>query len=340
MTKVLIVATSRKTRGGITSVIKAHETGIQWQKFHCKWIETHRDGNNIRKIIYFIKALFLFILLIPYYDIVHIHMAIVERKIPFIFIAKLLRKKIIIHLHVPDPQTTILSKKKKLYGWCFKKANIVLVLSSQWKNLLSSTYNIHNIKILYNPCPKVKRKELSIKKRILYAGTITERKGYKDLLYAFSLIAQQHKDWFIDFIGNGDIKAAEKISKELKISNQVHFKGWVQGEKKEKAFQEAAIYCLPSYAEGFPMGVLDAWAYGLPVICTPVGGLPDIIKDQENCLTFTPGNVTQLAQQLTLLIENEKLRYKLHTASCKLADGPFSITTINNQLDKIYSSLT
>ena len=39
MTKVLIVATSRKTRGGITSVIKAHETGEQWKKFHCLWIQ-------------------------------------------------------------------------------------------------------------------------------------------------------------------------------------------------------------------------------------------------------------------------------------------------------------
>ena len=45
--KVLVVATSRKTRGGITSVIKAHEIGEQWKKFHCKWIETHID-----KIVY------------------------------------------------------------------------------------------------------------------------------------------------------------------------------------------------------------------------------------------------------------------------------------------------
>ena len=54
--KVLVVATSRKTRGGITSVVKAHETGNQWKKYHCKWIETHRDGPSWRKILYFIKA--------------------------------------------------------------------------------------------------------------------------------------------------------------------------------------------------------------------------------------------------------------------------------------------
>ena len=49
MNKVLIIATSQKTRGGITAVIKAHEVGEQWKKFHCKWIETHIDKNSIYK---------------------------------------------------------------------------------------------------------------------------------------------------------------------------------------------------------------------------------------------------------------------------------------------------
>ena len=56
MSKVLIVATSCKTRGGITSVIKAHKAGEQWKKFHCKWIETHIDKNSIYKLWYFIKG--------------------------------------------------------------------------------------------------------------------------------------------------------------------------------------------------------------------------------------------------------------------------------------------
>ena len=75
MTKVLVVATSRKTRGGITSVVKAHETGRQWKKFHCRWIETHRDGNAVRKLWYLITGLLEFVCLLPFYDIVHIHLS-------------------------------------------------------------------------------------------------------------------------------------------------------------------------------------------------------------------------------------------------------------------------
>ena len=102
MPKVLVVATSRKTKGGITSVVKAHETGEQWKKFHCKWIETHRDGNSVRKLWYLATALIEYICLLPFYDIVHIHVGLrtsVNRKLIFARIALLFRKKIIVHFH-------------------------------------------------------------------------------------------------------------------------------------------------------------------------------------------------------------------------------------------------
>lgn len=90
-------------------------------------------------------------------------------------------------------------------------------------------------------------------------------------------------------------------------------------------FQEASIYCLASDGEGFPMGVLDAWAYGLPCVVTPVGGLPDIVEDGENALVFPVGNVEILSQQLEKLISNVELRTKISQASIELADNTFNI---------------
>lgn len=66
MTKVLVVATSHKTRGGITSVIKAHQQGAQWKEFHCKWIETHIDKGMFWKLFYLIKGLTTYLLLLPF----------------------------------------------------------------------------------------------------------------------------------------------------------------------------------------------------------------------------------------------------------------------------------
>ena len=100
--KVLVVATSRKTRGGITSVIKAHEMGEQWKQYHCKWIQTHRDGPALRKLLYFVIGLIEYIVLLPFYDIVHVHFSEPSsaiRKRIFVRLAKLMNKEVVIHFH-------------------------------------------------------------------------------------------------------------------------------------------------------------------------------------------------------------------------------------------------
>ena len=87
------------------------------------------------------------------------------------------------------------------------------------------------------------------------------------------------------------------------------------------------------------MAVLDAWAYGLPVVTTPVGGLPDILDDGKNALVFQPGDTEQLAKCLELLISDEELRYAISQESLKLAQTVFSAENINKQLADIYKEL-
>ena len=343
MKRVLIVATSRKTRGGITSVIKAHETGEQWKKYHCKWIQTHRDGNPIRKIWYLVTALLKYIALLPFCDIVHIHIATTQsakRKVLFFYPAKWLGKKTIFHFHPSNEKFLFEPYNQKLYRSLFSKADLILVLSEQWRRWIKEALGLtEHIEVLYNPCPIVNHRTDLRKKNILFAGTIIPRKGYADLIKGFAPIAPKHPDWKITFAGNGEIERAKEIAKEVHIENQVIFLGWVNGKEKEKAFQEASIYCLASYGEGFPMGVLDAWAYGIPCVVTPVGGLPDIITEGENALTFSPGDTETLAKQLERMITDDSLREKIEKESLNLSQTTFNINTINQQLDKIYSSL-
>lgn len=176
-------------------------------------------------------------------------------------------------------------------------------------------------------------------KIILYAGTINDRKGYADLIKAFAIIAMKYPDWKVIFAGNGEIEAGQSLSKSLGIKNHVKFAGWVSGEKKDYLFRKASIFCLPSYAEGFPMAVLDAWAYGLPVITTPVGGIPDVAIDGVNMLLFSPGDIQKLSENIERLITDETLRNKISRASIEFANGKFNINTINRQLGNIYDTL-
>lgn len=352
MTKVLVVATSRKTRGGVTSVVKAHKQGKQWKKYHCKWIETHRDGGFIVKFLMVIPAFVQYLFLLPFYDLVHIHTSeppSAFRKVAFMWWARLWRKKTIVHFHSFSPETTIRSDFAFLYRYFFGNADRVVVLSEYWKREVHKEIPSAKVKVIYNPCLAHVSK-LSVEfadydgsmhqsHSILYAGTVNHRKGYADMIRAFAQIAIEHQDWQIVFAGNGEIENGKKLADELGISNQTLWLGWVNGENKDKAFREAAVFCLPSYAEGFPMSVLDAWSYGLPVITTPVGGIPDVAKDGENMLLFNPGDIAGLANCMERMISDKNLRRKISRASFGFAQTTFNIETINKELENLYETV-
>lgn len=344
MNKVLIIATSHKTRGGITSVVNAHKKGKQWQEYHCKWIETHIDKGAGWKILYLIKGWLTFICLLPFCNLVHIHMSeppSAIRKCLFMSFAKLLGKKVIVHFHAFSPETTINSKHKGVYKYLFGKADCVIVLSQLWKKYVNDAFDLGDkVRVVYNPCTsEVSDKTYQKKKQILYAGTVNARKGYADMIKSFAKIANKYPDWKIVFAGNGEVKQGEELAKSLGIESQTIFLGWVSGDAKDKAFKESEIFCLPSYAEGFPMAVLDAWAYGLPVITTPVGGIPDIAIDGENMLLFNAGNIDKLAENMKRLIDDNELRNKIIKESVNLANTTFNIDTINDQIGCLYQEM-
>jgi glycosyltransferase involved in cell wall biosynthesis len=343
MSKVLVVATSRKTRGGITSVVKAHEAGAQWSKYHCRWIHTHVDRSFFWKLVYAVRGFAEYLLFLPSADIVHIHVGeppSALRKLVFFRLAKWLKKKIVVHYHSFSPETTINGAHSDRYRKLFCGADVVVVLSNYWKKAVDEKFHLGDrIKVIYNPSPTITYTQKYEKTNsILYAGTLNQRKGYADLIRAFAKVAPKHPDWKITLAGNGEVEQVRVLAKELEIENQVELLGWVNGESKDKAFKQASVFCLPSYAEGFPMAVLDAWAYGLPVVTTPVGGIPDVAVDGENMLLFNPGDIDTLAERLDLLMSDDILRDKLAASSIKMSLEMFNLNTITKQVGEIYES--
>lgn len=339
---VLILATSNKTRGGITSVLQAHKKTHLWQKWQCRWVETHIDKGVFLKIFFLIKAVLRFFILIPFTRIVHVHLSgpiSVKRKLIFVWISKLLSKKIIIHLHAFSENSSLDPKFHDLYKKVFDLSNQILVLSNNWKSSLINDFNINpeNVDVLYNPCPTRQKDKLIEKKDvIIYAGTLNKRKNYETLLKAFPAIVKKYPSWKIVFAGNGEITKAMKIAASLQIENNVEFVGWVSGHRKHELFSSGSIFCLPSYAEGFPMAVLDAWSHGLPVVTTPVGGIPDIAEHEQNLMLFEPDDINKLTENLFKVIEDRQLNSLLSKESFKFSQGKFNATEVANKLDTIY----
>lgn len=261
-----------------------------------------------------------------------------------------MRKKIIFHFHPSNEKFLFDEKVANLYRQLFNSADKVLVLSEQWIRWLKESLGIgpwiDKIEVLYNPCPIVNRTNLRRKKQILYAGTLIHRKGYDVLLKAFGKIAKKYPEWVVAFAGNpylkegiNELEEGKKIAKELDIESQVVWLGWINGEKKEQVFNESSIYCLASEGEGFPMGVLDAWSYGIPCVMTPVGGIPDIVRNGIEGLIFPVGDVNALANALERMISSSALRKEIVDSTDKYVKGVFSANVINKRLGNIYQSL-
>ena len=103
------------------------------------------------------------------------------------------------------------------------------------------------------------------------------------------------------------LEDSKQMANNLGVKDSVEFLGFCKGDVLVENFSKASIYVMTSYNEGFPMSVIEAWAYGLPVVSTPVGGLPDVIEVGRNCLTFDFGNYNQ-EEAIKIIRENIEMR--------------------------------
>jgi len=342
MDNVLVVSPSRQTRGGITSVVKAYESSAFWPEWKCHWIETHIDRGAQWKLFYFFCALLAYFVKLPGCSLVHIHLSepvSALRKSFFAIPAFVLHKPVVLHFHSFSPETTVESRWKPLYRFLFKRACRIIALSPMWKKSVEQALGALPLVVVPNPCPAVTTElvtEREGRPYVLFAGTLNARKGYADLIRAFALIAEMYPEWDLHLAGNGELETAASLVADEGLKGRVLMPGWIAGAEKDALFRNAGIFCLPSYAEGFPMAVLDAFAYGLPVVTTPVGGIPDILEDGVTASIVPCGDIRALAHALGTLMGDAGKRASYAAAGLELARGPFSVEAVCNQISGLY----
>ena len=84
------------------------------------------------------------------------------------------------------------------------------------------------------------------------------------------------------------------------------------------------------------MAIMDALAYGLPVVTTPVGGIPDVFSHMKNAIFIEPGNIEEISEALLMLIRSEKLAEQLKAESLFLKENLFDLNKITQKLNLIY----
>lgn len=105
------------------------------------------------------------------------------------------------------------------------------------------------------------------------------------------------------------------------------------------AFHAADIFCLPSLHEPFGIVILEAWAAGLPVVASRVGGIPSFTHDGQDCLLAEPGDTDHLARQLQRLLDHPELADRLASAGRDKARRDYDWSRISARLLAIYRDL-
>jgi len=223
-----------------------------------------------------------------------------------------------------------------------KKANNVIALTPEWQVVFEKNWQMKNVKVLFNGVPNshFERIECSDEPHILYMGQIWSRKGVKDLIKAFALA--EPSEAFLHLAGDfgGDITQDEieaYIKQFPSVVKKIIIEGPVVGERKQTLMEICDVFCLPSYAEGLPMVVLEAMSYKQAVLTTNVGGLPGLIHHGLNGLLTEPGDIEAISQGITTLIKDKESRSQIAQQGYKTFIEKYSIDSIVQYYVQLYN---
>ncbi|MGR5130759.1 glycosyltransferase family 4 protein [Vibrio alfacsensis] len=348
----ITIGTSMHEKGGVATVLNILNIGF-FSKWNIHHVATHTskfDVLGLGKLAIFALSLIKITWYFLFYNVgvVHIHMSSrgsYKRKSIITRLAKLFKANVILHLHGGGFQEfynfECSSDKQKHIRETFDLADAVIVLSTQWQSwmttIVSEPAKVH---VVYNAVETLTLNRSSIEQgRILFLGRLSEKKGVKDLINAFALVVKELPYARLALGGDGDIATFKQQVENLGISSNVDFLGWVAGEQKNTWLSKADIYCLPSYNEGFPMGILEAMSANIPVVASTAGGIPDAIEDGVDGLLIEAGDVEMLASHLKTLISDRALNSAFSTTAKNKFINNFSKQAIFPELDKIYTEL-
>ena len=138
---------------------------------------------------------------------------------------------------------------------------------------------------------------------IAYIGRLSGEKGVLNFVKAISLIHNENNGKFM-IGGDGDLRVKiEKYLNENNLSDNVKLTGWISHDELPEYLNELKLLVLPSYTEGLPNIMLEAMACGTPVLATPVGAIPDIIKDGETGFILEDNSPECIAESVIKIIK-------------------------------------
>lgn len=247
-------------------------------------------------------------------DVIHTHRYVMQYVIPIAVLTKIKNRVHTIH-NIAEKEVGYSARKlSKIFYKYFSV--IPVALSEAIQKTIINEYGIkkRNVPVIFNGI-NLEKCILKINYSsdqtfsILHIGRFSEAKNHFELLKAFKIFNDKYPNSVLNLIGDGELK--EKIEDYVKNNHLEKFVKFLGLQSNVYPFlNKADIFTLPSKYEGIPMTLIEAMATGLPIVATEVGGIPDMLKNNESAL-ITKVNVEEVAEAFEKLFLNEELRKKL-----------------------------
>ena len=280
----------------------------------------------------------------------------------FPILTQLGRRPLVVHFHGPwaleskaeGTNAIVTQLKKYLEQICYRRAVVFIVLSKAFQAVLHQDYGIPLEKIqvvpggvnpdhFHTPLSRAEARQKlgweSDRPILVAVRRLAKRMGLENLLHAIARVKEKHPDILLKIAGKGALKESlKKQIKTLGIEQHVELLGYVPDDQLPLIYRAANFSIVPTVAlEGFGLIVIESLAAGTPVLGTPIGGIPEILRPFSTDLVLDGCEVEHLEQGISQALDGTRSLPTDQACQTYVRES-FAWPIIAQQLQAIYAA--
>jgi glycosyltransferase involved in cell wall biosynthesis len=349
--RVLQLGPDASIGGGMAAVIRGLLTSPLGDSYRLDAVATYDGSRPLRRLFVFAISLLRLATwsLTGRGRIVHVHMTVrgsMYRKSICVLLARALRRRVVLHIHSGPGDLADFRKRLSGVRWALiaralAAADVVLAVSSASARVLRERFGVAEVTVVPNAAPDVVEVERDWALNpadvgVVYLGGFANlAKGGDVMVAATEQIAASASAPLVTLAGPGDLPPG---AEPLLSSGRVTWAGWLDADRKDALLREAEVLVLASRSEGLPVALLEGMAYGMAVVATAVGGMPEVLEDGRDGVVVASEDPEQIADAVIALAGDRDRRAGLGAAARQRV-ASFSVEEIAARLAAIYRQL-
>lgn len=264
----------------------------------------------------------------------------------YLRISKLFNKNTIVFFHGWDQDLADnIAQSTKKFVKLYSKADKLLVLASEFRNQLkewgiTNPISLTTTKVDDELVSAFQLSEKKYDKTILFLARIEKAKGIFIALEAFKNIKEEIPDVNMIIAGSGSmLHEAKEFVKKHNIT-EVNFTGYIRGSELIEIYKQSGLYILPTYGEGMPTSVLEAMAFGLPIISRPVGGMVDFFENEKMGYLVDSFEPDDFAKKTIEILSDREKHQDMGHYNFQYAKEHFYASYVSKEMEKHFREVS